>query len=117
MNNIDKYVERLKQEKEGLVQELADLRSEDPSQSGFRDINNTEDEDAAESELHDRIQAQIEARESHLERVEKALAKADAGTYGICERCGKEIPKARLEAMPWAIYDVECEAIIESGRS
>ena len=35
-----------------------------------------------------------------LDDVERALAKLDAGTYGVCEVCGKEIPSARLEAMP-----------------
>jgi DnaK suppressor protein len=35
-----------------------------------------------------------------LEDVERALEKLDAGTYGVCEVCGKEISSARLEAMP-----------------
>lgn len=32
--------------------------------------------------------------------VERALGKMDDGTYGVCERCGKPISEARLEAMP-----------------
>ena len=36
----------------------------------------------------------------NLAEVERALAKMDEGTYGRCERCGKEIGEARLEAMP-----------------
>jgi DnaK suppressor protein len=36
----------------------------------------------------------------NLAEVERALAKMDDGTYGRCERCGKEIGEARLEAMP-----------------
>jgi len=36
----------------------------------------------------------------NLVEVERALAKMDDGTYGRCERCGKEIAEARLEAMP-----------------
>jgi DnaK suppressor protein len=36
----------------------------------------------------------------NLAEVERALAKMDDGTYGRCERCGKEIGDARLEAMP-----------------
>ncbi len=41
-----------------------------------------------------------------IEKVDKALAKMDDGTYGTCEACGKEISEARLEAMPatrWCI--------------
>jgi RNA polymerase-binding transcription factor DksA len=35
-----------------------------------------------------------------LDEVDHALAKIDAGTYGLCEVCGKPIAQARLEAMP-----------------
>jgi RNA polymerase-binding transcription factor DksA len=35
-----------------------------------------------------------------LHEVERALAKMDDGTYGLCERCGAQISEARLEAMP-----------------
>src|SRR5207253_8454589 len=37
-----------------------------------------------------------------MERIDKALAKIDDGTYGLCERCGKPIEKARLKALPYA---------------
>lgn len=39
--------------------------------------------------------------------VEAALARVDAGTYGVCEVCGREIPPARLEARPMATRCVE----------
>jgi RNA polymerase-binding transcription factor DksA len=39
-----------------------------------------------------------------LADVEKALAKIDDGTYGLCERCGEPISDARLEAMPATPY-------------
>jgi DnaK suppressor protein len=35
-----------------------------------------------------------------LDEVDRALAKMDKGTYGLCEVCGKPIAEARLEAMP-----------------
>jgi RNA polymerase-binding protein DksA len=37
-----------------------------------------------------------------LGKIEKALSRMDEGTYGICERCGKPIEKARLKALPYA---------------
>lgn len=37
-----------------------------------------------------------------LEQVKKALARIDAGTYGVSEVSGKPIPLARLEAVPSA---------------
>jgi DnaK suppressor protein len=43
--------------------------------------------------------------------VERALAKTDDGTYGICDRCGRLIPEARLEARPWSVLCVDCAAL------
>ena len=37
-----------------------------------------------------------------LDKIDKAMAKIDEGTYGLCDRCGKPIEKARLKALPYA---------------
>ncbi len=44
-----------------------------------------------------------------LDQGERALARIDAGTYGVCESCGKPIGKARLLAFPRARLCVECK--------
>ena len=36
-----------------------------------------------------------------LEKIDKALARMDEGTFGRCERCGKPIEKARIKALPY----------------
>ena len=46
--------------------------------------------------------------EESLERTERALAKLDDGTYGICDRCGALIPEERLEARPWTSLCIAC---------
>jgi DnaK suppressor protein len=46
-----------------------------------------------------------------LADVERALVKLEEGTYGICDRCGRLIPEARLEARPWSVLCVECAAL------
>ena len=43
-----------------------------------------------------------------LERVDRALAKIDEGTYGVCDSCGTAIPEGRLEIHPWAFLCVAC---------
>ncbi len=48
-----------------------------------------------------------------LDAVERALAKIEAGTYGMCERCGEEIDLARLKAIPYAMYCIGCQSRIE----
>lgn len=50
---------------------------------------------------------------TRLDEIEHALAKFDAGTYGLCEGCGRPIPLARLRALPEARYDLEHEAALE----
>ena len=45
-----------------------------------------------------------------VDEIDHALAKMDAGTYGVCERCGTPIPKARLKALPYAALCVACKS-------
>jgi DnaK suppressor protein len=45
--------------------------------------------------------------------IDQALLRIREGTYGLCARCGKPIDERRLEAMPTARYDADCQKIIE----
>jgi len=36
-----------------------------------------------------------------LQKIDRALKRIDAGTYGVCDRCGKTIEKARMKALPY----------------
>jgi DnaK suppressor protein len=51
-----------------------------------------------------------------LYEIEEALKRVDSGTYGICEMSGKTIPQARLEAIPFARFTVECQTQIEKRQ-
>lgn len=48
-----------------------------------------------------------------LFEIDEALKRLLRGTYGVCEMSGKQIPKARLEARPFARFTVECQGEIE----
>lgn len=48
-----------------------------------------------------------------LFEIDEALKRIVKGTYGVCEMSGKNIPKARLEARPFARFTVECQNEIE----
>ncbi|NIP22430.1 MAG: TraR/DksA family transcriptional regulator [Phycisphaerae bacterium] len=50
-----------------------------------------------------------------LRETDDALQRIEQGTYGICEGTGKQIPKARLEAQPWARYCIEYARMLEQG--
>ncbi len=51
-----------------------------------------------------------------LYEIEEAMKRVDAGTYGMCEMSGKPIPVARLEALPFARYTVECQSELERTK-
>lgn len=42
-----------------------------------------------------------------LDKIEHALKRMDDGSYGLCERCGKPIEKARIKALPYASLCIE----------
>ena len=46
----------------------------------------------------------------HASEIERALAKLDEGSYGVCDGCGDAIPDGRLEIHPRAVRCVSCAA-------
>lgn len=48
--------------------------------------------------------------------IDQALLRIEEGSYGICVRCGKPIEERRLEAMPTARYDAECQGATEQAK-
>ena len=52
---------------------------------------------------------------SLLADVDGALQRLDAGTYGKCLVCGKDIDPRRLARIPWAKYDIEHQDLIDRG--
>jgi DnaK suppressor protein len=52
-------------------------------------------------------QALLNQMREQLGEIERALAKFDEGTYGVCERCGQPIAEPRLEAMPATRYCIQ----------
>lgn len=51
-----------------------------------------------------------------LEQIEAALKRIEEGTFGRCEECGAGIPKARLEAIPYAALCVKCASREEKQK-
>ena len=59
--------------------------------------------------------ALVDQAQEHLDQIDAALARVEAGTYGRCEVCGVEIPVERLEARPTARTCVQ-HAVRSQGR-
>ena len=56
-----------------------------------------------------------ENSEAVLKAIEAALGRIEAGTYGKCQRCGREIAPERLEALPYAELCIDCKRRVERG--
>jgi|SRR5579864_252914 len=96
------FQERLESERDAIKSRMAE-RSRD-SQETVRDESGVGDSVDASTRLDD---LDVEADEGALDRVtlaqvERALCRIKDGTYGVSEFSGKPIPKARLEAVPYA---------------
>jgi RNA polymerase-binding protein DksA len=48
-----------------------------------------------------------------LRMIESALTRIQQGKYGLCMKCGKKIPRERLEAIPYALMCIECKTAEE----
>lgn len=102
-----------------LTAELTEMQTEyDRSIAELNDLQMTHTDGAGDdqadvgSKTFEREQEQSIAANRHhlLAQIEHAFERMDAGTYGICENCGRPIPKARLTALPMATMDAECKA-------
>lgn len=59
-------------------------------------------------EAHTR-DALISATQQSIDQTDRALRRISDGSYGRCDRCGQDIPRERLEALPHARYCVPCQ--------
>ena len=109
-------------------QHLLRLRANLRTAAGFSEADETDVETAAADsarEFEDEAQ-KLDALEldgnlvahdaARLERVDRALAKLDNGTYGLSEVSGQPIPRERLEAVPEAVCTLREEQERESQR-
>jgi DnaK suppressor protein len=51
-----------------------------------------------------------------LDQIDAAIERIKGGSYGRCETCGQQIPKTRLDAIPYAAQCVQCASDREEGH-
>jgi len=98
----------LETDRESVVDELRGYGADPDSErvakpdvdSGFADSAQASAERAA-------LLALVEAARERLTSIDTALAAMDAGSYGVCEVCGEQIPEARMEARPMSVRCVD----------
>lgn len=112
---LDRFRKRLEHEKERLEELIADYERElevarltESSSDRSPDPGNAE---ASSMKLEYAKELSIEQNTADLlSKVNRALERVAAGTYGICESCGNSIPVERLDVLPYSTLCVECAA-------
>lgn len=117
---LAEYKARLEAEKKALLEELAEigngnlkvLQSEASGEVSY-------DEHVADSGTHTFERERDLSLENNikdiLSKIDAAMLKLKKSTYGICDRCGKEIDRARLKALPYANLCIDCKKLEETA--
>ncbi len=101
------YRELLEEERDSLARQLEELGFAAGSGSALNYDSNFADSSQVTAERGENEALVNELRNALIE-VERALAKVEEGTYGICEKCGNQIAPARLEAKPAVRTCIDC---------
>ena len=99
---------------ESLLQE-AEMLAEDMEPGDIQFDEESGEGDTVSVERERDLALSASARQT-VDDIERALAKIDDPTYGLCVTCGDRIPVARLEVIPWAEQCVKCKARGERRR-
>jgi RNA polymerase-binding protein DksA len=118
---LDKLRRLLEEERETYVRQAHDLAAEAEALAAEREPGDTQfDEESGEGDTlnveRERDLALSASATQAVEDIDAAIHRMDTGGYGVCERCGKKIAVARLEALPFAALCIECKSREERRR-
>lgn len=97
-----------------ILRSCAELE-EEWQQLGEREIEY--EEEAQKANLTELFEQLDEREKKEIAEINLALDRMEAGTYGICEGCGKAIPLARLESLPAVRLCLSCAAREEARQA
>ncbi|TET70960.1 MAG: TraR/DksA family transcriptional regulator [Candidatus Aminicenantes bacterium] len=111
----ERYRNKLLKKKEEIVNKISETYNESKEvESGIaQDVV-----DKAESSYTKEFLLSLsDAEREQLLLIDDALKRIDKKEIGICQRCGKDINKKRLDAVPWTSYCIDCQEIEEEESS
>ncbi len=99
----------LERQRVAILEEVGDVLANRSGQEAFPDVS-----DQASAEVDQNFSMRIRDRERKLlKKIDEALDRMNANTYGICERCSGDIPYKRLKARPVTTLCIECKTLQE----
>jgi len=98
-----------------IVEQIDRLERETLSEASGENVYRDHMADQGSATFERELDMTLEENErTELAEVRDALARMDAGSYGVCTRCGAEIPAGRLEAVPAASLCMTCKQAEET---
>ena len=112
--DLEKLTQLLSEEEALVRKELGEVAVKDPASGGFQpkpadyegDVR--DDDIAREATVTETNTALEQELKHHLEAILKAQEKLKTGHYGVCEKCGIDIPVERLMEVPMASFCINC---------
>ena len=102
---------------EQLRQHTEQVRTDQAAALELYDDGVKDSVDLSVQDLNKEIALRLGERSSKVVAdIDQALLRIKEGSYGICARCSQPIDERRLEAVPTARYDANCQSIIESAN-
>jgi RNA polymerase-binding protein DksA len=109
--DIAKAEKALKSERARLVHQLDELGAAESGElRSDLDFGESFADAAAVTAERTEILGLVESLKSQLDDIDTAISRIEAGTYGICDRCGEEIGEDRLEFRPASVLCVSCKS-------
>jgi DnaK suppressor protein len=114
IGDMERARRRLVAERDQTLERLAGLTHDFETMVAASLDTNADDEHDPEGTTiafeRSQVGALVEQARQHLAEIDAALARLDAGTYGVCGECGRPIGEGRLEARPSARTCIRCAA-------
>ncbi len=111
---VERYRKHLLAKREELNQRVRAARSSETHETGetAADLGDR----ALKTTSREMLYRLSTEEQAILKRIERALERIEAGTYGVCLNCGGAIQQGRLAAVPWARYCIDCQELLDRGE-
>lgn len=105
--DLEYYKKKLVEKYNEIVRLQKNNNIEMPSEVG-------DEIDIAEHNLGKEVRRELSDTQLNiLKSITAALEKIERNEYGICSKCGKNIPKKRLKVIPWTNLCISCQKLDE----
>ncbi len=106
---VEAMKKKLIEQKETILQNL--LSENEDFEALIKDLDPKDLADIAADDIDRKTLEALSSQDiKRLRLIESAISRIHNDRYGLCMRCNKKIPRARLEAIPYALMCIECKS-------